>query len=619
MPQDKRGQRSAGRPSKGSSRTAAKPVSVKPAKRVAVKAAAKPTAKHQAAKASAKPVVKPVAVKIVAKPAVKRKAEEAVVKPAKKRSQANTAAKATTEHAVETSAIEPAIESISDPTLEQWIASHQDELETEQETPEPVVAAEETPDPAVVAEAEEFHAASVAEPIVDAWGTDALTDAPSEPVVEHAAAPDAAVEPVAAYQAHVLEVSPEDAGGNADSLFKPFIERRSTVKSLLERRLADPSAKERRLSSLAEECAAEAEANQPRMAAAAKARRAQIAAAARDGGVASAKDNAAEDVATPPRGERRVSDRRAGWRGRANKLEGGLRANEQQNLFNETAVWMRKGAAVLIGLNVLVILVVLILWHSRPSQQVDMKEMQKANAAEIAEMKRATAASELAAYASCLGSQTAQGILSQMKAGAHIPMNSGLQPNAATRAQAAQIEFNVEKTTSLTAHVPVLFHLGVENIGKSSALNTKVWGEVRVLDSGKEPDFKYDEVSLTKSAIAATDPETKLVLYTTDAGLVTPLKEEDYQRVQSGAAYVVAYGKVVYQDIYGVRHWAVFCHAITEPISGGKHFGKCMSYNSTGVSEPQSIPVDLPIAPQHNTALMTMPQVACQLPKEEKN
>jgi hypothetical protein len=502
--------------------------------------------------------------------------------------------------AVEPAAAAPAGEI----TIEQWIAEQAVELAREHEAAEPAfrpVVVQWTAEPAAEPVADEPVAEPVAEPIVER-GTTYL---PAEVVAEQVAA---AVAPVAEPDA-------------SESLFRPFVERRTTIKSLLERRLADPSAKERRKSdSLAKEYAAKAAAEAPSLAAAAKERRiAAAAAAGREGGTA----ESGTEPAGEPFVERRVAERRADRGGES--VESEFRVREQQNLFNETAVWMRKGGTALIGLNVLIMIAVLVLWHAHSSQAPELSEMQKAT---MAEMRRATAASEVAAYASCLGSQTAQSILSQMKAGGAgsriAPSGNGSQAIAAARAQAAQIEFDVEKNTSVNVHVPVLFHLGIENIGKSSALNTKVWGEVKVVDSGKEPDFKYDDVALSKAAISATDPTAKIVLYSADdAGMVVPLNDATYQRVSSGSAYIVAYGKVVYEDIFGGRHWAVFCHNITEPAGAGKHRDKCASYNSSGVSEAPgqsmlaSTAPSAPNAPQ--SASMSLPEIACQLPKQEKN
>lgn len=564
------------------------------------KAVSKPAARRKAAEPAVKQVAKRQVAEVVAKPVAKHKVAKAVAKPVKTRRKAESVVAAEVELTAAVPAAEFALAaefaSTAELTIEQWIAEQAAELAREHEAAEPAFR-----------------------PVAEQWAAEPVADVPvaepvAEPIVERGTTylpAEVIAEQVAAAAAPVAE---PDA---SDSLFKPFVERRTTIKSLLERRLADPSAKERRKSdSLARECAANAAAQAPSLAAAAKERRiAAAAAAAREGGAA--------EPAAEPFVERRVADRRADRGGES--VESEFRVREQQNLFNETALWMRKGGTALLGMNLLIAIAVLVLWHARSSQTPELSEMQKAT---MAEMRRATAASEVAAYASCLGSQTAQSILSQMKAGGAgsriAPNGNGVPATAAARAQAAQIEFDVEKSTSVNVHVPVLFHLGIENIGKSSALNTKVWGAVKVVDSGKEPDFKYDEVALSKAAISATDPTAKLVLYSADdAGMVVPLNDATFERVSSGSAYVVAYGKVVYEDIFGTRHWAVFCHNITEPAGAGKHFNKCSSYNSSGVSEvagqsiQASIAPSVPNAPQ--SAAMTLPEIACQLPKQEKN
>jgi len=271
---------------------------------------------------------------------------------------------------------------------------------------------------------------------------------------------------------------------------------------------------------------------------------------------------------------------------------------------------------------VLIVVAVLVLWRAHPSQSPEMKEIQKASAAQIAEMRRVTAASEMAAYAACLGSQTARSLLLEMKAGGTEQrvslVKNGMRVVGDTEGEAPQIEFDLEKTTSMNVHVPVLFHVGIQNVGSGSALNAKVWGEVKVLDSAKDPDFKYDEVALTKRSISPKEPPTKVVLYTTDAGMVVPLKEAEFQQVNAGEAYIVTYGRMVYEDVSGVKHWAEFCHYITEPAGVKSHASKCSAYNGAGVVEGTE-KLSAPKQQRPMNASMTLPEIACVLPKEEKN
>jgi hypothetical protein len=207
------------------------------------------------------------------------------------------------------------------------------------------------------------------------------------------------------------------------------------------------------------------------------------------------------------------------------------------------------------------------------------------------------------------------------------PAASAPQAAAPTHAQAAQIAFDVEKTTSVNPHIPVLFHFAVRNAGAGPAVNVKVWGAVKVLDSGEEPKFQYDEVALKKATISPNDPAAKVITYTEDAGNVVPLSDADFERVNSGTAYVVAYGRAVYQDASGVRHWAVFCRDITEPAAG-KRSNRCAAYNGAGDSEVAERPAEVQKTAETLAAIglqrgsqnasVTLPEIACEVPKEEK-
>ena len=100
--------------------------------------------------------------------------------------------------------------------------------------------------------------------------------------------------------------------------------------------------------------------------------------------------------------------------------------------------------------------------------------------------------------------------------------------------------------------------------------------------------------------------------------MVVPLKEAEYQQVNAGSAYVVSYGRAVYEDVSGVKHWTEFCHYITEPAGVKSHAGKCTAYNGSGVVEgTQKL-----MAPKQQRPLnasVTLPEIACVLPKEGQN
>jgi hypothetical protein len=293
-------------------------------------------------------------------------------------------------------------------------------------------------------------------------------------------------------------------------------------------------------------------------------------------------------------------------------VEDHFRTREHLNRFNETAIWMRTGGTVLIGVNLLTLIAFFILGRIPATQ---LKEMQKA-----------TAASSEAAYAACLGAQTARNMLQELKAERGQPRqwSSGDASQAAGTAhpQAAQIALDVEKSTDMSPHIPVLFHFKLQNIGESSALNTKVWGAVKVLDLGKEPDFSYDGISLTKAAVSPNDPAAKVITYTEDAGQVAPLTDAEFQQVNSGAAYVVAYGRVVYQDVFGATHWAQFCHEINKPAGAHNQSSKCLAYNAAGDSYRME-KTDMQHASLAQNAVenaaVTLPEIACRVPKDQAN
>jgi len=618
MPQGKRGQGSAERRGKRSLRTTAKKVNpVKPAKRLVAKAVAKPVAKRKVAEPVVKPAAKHKAKKPVVKPAAKGNVAKPTVKAVAKRRVAKAAItpmKKRKADSVANAAIERVAEPAAEPVVELWIA----------DTEFAPVVAEWIAEPVVVPVTEDWFAQPAVEPVTEDWVAN-----PAGPMVEDwVASPLAPLEklepPALAVEPRVAELAEAEAvaesvvecevGESTSSAGKSFVERRKSIKSLFERRLADPSAKERR--------APNSWANEPRLANPAPTARVTVGpAAAGVAEIAAKEDVVAGSPAAKPVVERRVADRRA-RRGEENFAEE-MRAREQQTWLHETATWMRKGGAVLIGLNVLTVIAVVLLGRVHVSQ---LKEMQKA-----------TAASGDAAYAACLGTQTARNMLLELKAERTAPHDlapaaapsaivpPAVAPTRAQAAQAAQIAFDMEKTTSVNPHIPVLFHFAVHNVGATPAMNVKVWGAVKVLDAGEQPKFEYGEASLKKAAISPNEPAAKVITYTEDAGNVVPMSDDEFERVNSGAAYVVAYGRAVYQDAFGVRHWAVFCRDITEPAAG-KRSSKCAAYNGAGDSEVTDKPAEKAAETVTATGLqrgsqnasVTLPEIACEVPKEEK-
>ena len=323
-----------------------------------------------------------------------------------------------------------------------------------------------------------------------------------------------------------------------------FVERRVESVSLLERRLADPGARERRQSART----AQAEGVTPASAGRSKSlwERMRRLAPGETSGVRAAPE------AFAPVGSV------------------GVRADRPRGL-------MVLGAVLLV-LQGLVLLAVI--------------RLGRAHAAEMRELGSAVATSR----------EIAQSVRTiedaRMRMESVRPLGGSLQPGAlqavavdvparqsaaVAAAAPARLVFSLEKTAEVAAHLPVLFHFSVRNRGGGPASGVRVWSAVKLVEVGEPLEFDYGQPILERDELAADAPPARVIPYTRSAGEVAPLREEEVARVRSGSAYLVAYGRAVWQDGAGGRHWAQFCTRLTQPAEAPAEPNRCAAYTLRGV------------------------------------
>ena len=232
---------------------------------------------------------------------------------------------------------------------------------------------------------------------------------------------------------------------------------------------------------------------------------------------------------------------------------------------------------------------------------------------QLDEMKGSTKAAQDATYVACVGAQIARKSLFDAESGGadthNLTVGSITQAAAVTRASAARVDFfRAKVTANIHENQPITIPLGIENVGQSEALKVHVQSQVRLVEAGTEADFTYSRPAMNyedTGALFQGDGST-LTFKSRADGQDIVLSKQDFLRLQESTAYVIAYGKVDYQNIFGVPHWATFCLQFTvNDVNPSKH-QKCASYNSadSNLAFPRQA-----IRSPHEP---TMPEIICK-------
>jgi hypothetical protein len=122
----------------------------------------------------------------------------------------------------------------------------------------------------------------------------------------------------------------------------------------------------------------------------------------------------------------------------------------------------------------------------------------------------------------------------------------------------------------LVPNEPLSITVKAENTGKTVAKDFDSYNFIDVVKNGESPDFDYARPNRNVVRVYAADRFPNEAL-TIPLARSTPGKEEgqgptdipltveEYNQLTGGAAYVAAYGKITYKDIFHVQHWKAYC------------------------------------------------------------
>jgi hypothetical protein len=120
-----------------------------------------------------------------------------------------------------------------------------------------------------------------------------------------------------------------------------------------------------------------------------------------------------------------------------------------------------------------------------------------------------------------------------------------------------QINFQLpNETTQMT---PIDIRVTLTNTGKTPAKHIFAEVYAEVLDKGSAPNFSYQGPHIMY-ILGLLFPQDS---HSFDSGpynaKVEPLSLSDYERLKGGKAYMVAYARSVYVDVFGVPRWVQRC------------------------------------------------------------
>jgi hypothetical protein len=145
-------------------------------------------------------------------------------------------------------------------------------------------------------------------------------------------------------------------------------------------------------------------------------------------------------------------------------------------------------------------------------------------------------------------------------------------------------------TYKYTLNKPLDTAYQVTDTGKTPARNVKGMVVTNFMKNGETPIFNYEHgTAVDFGTMHSGIPQgatSYLISFNTPKGVhVEPAKvtEQMFRELQSGIGYILVYGKLDYDSVFGAHHWIKFCQ------SGGPtaftHPKECVDYNDVDNNE----------------------------------
>jgi hypothetical protein len=260
--------------------------------------------------------------------------------------------------------------------------------------------------------------------------------------------------------------------------------------------------------------------------------------------------------------------------------------SSKRNEPNDLASTIKQGEKWLIFINTLFLLATIVIAFIYYRQ--------------LLEMRRATLASEESAYAACVGAQISRSTLIEIQKGGSdthgAAVASVYQAMAATQAEIA-IPTVVFGGSRVQSGESMGFTYQVANQGKTPAIHVDIKIRAVFQPPRGKLDFSYPTPPrltnikwglISAGSIIPTDEQSKVhplgISVRDDNGRILLAGQSDIDDYNLHRKILIVYGKLTYQDVFGVRHWRTFCYfasprALDEVTNSGNI--QCEEYNKT--------------------------------------
>lgn len=141
------------------------------------------------------------------------------------------------------------------------------------------------------------------------------------------------------------------------------------------------------------------------------------------------------------------------------------------------------------------------------------------------------------------------------------------------------------KAAPIAENKPLITEIIIRNIGKTPAKQVVTTFQVEKVKRDHPPDLGLIERKSVTTLIGIVNPNVivpgNIPLLGEKSELLNPpvLRKGDVAEIKSGEAYIVAFGKVTYLDVYDTLHWIDFC-SYQAKTPGTYNFGNCVQYNN---------------------------------------
>jgi hypothetical protein len=126
------------------------------------------------------------------------------------------------------------------------------------------------------------------------------------------------------------------------------------------------------------------------------------------------------------------------------------------------------------------------------------------------------------------------------------------------------------QTMPETANQPFIIRLGIVNTGKTPAMNVRTVTSFDFSPSGSTPNYAQIDAYLKDYSgviFPGAKPAIEFPIGATNAsGERIPLNEEQFHSIDNGDTRIDVFGKILYDDIFGVHHWTVFSLYVRAPL-----------------------------------------------------